>query len=211
MDDNQLKQSEQEKIRSFIAIDIPNQGTIQQILKYQARLQACIGPLKLVAPELMHITLKFLGNISIQDARCIYKILQEKINQSFFESNQHYQSNFKGVGDFRKQVFFVKIQGQEELLQKLHEIIDEELFQNQNILKETRPFHPHLTIARSRRRHQRSNSKFKTNSNPGQTSYTSLKHEYINFDFGKWTISKVVLKKSVLTPKGPIYSNLIFE
>lgn len=93
----------------------------------------------------------------------------------------------------------------------LHEIIDEELFQNLNIMKETRPFNPHLTIARSKRRHQHSNSKFKTNSKPGQISYTSLKRKYINYDFGEWTISKVVLKKSVLTPKGPIYSNLIFK
>ena len=41
-------------------------------------------------------------------------------------------------------------------------------------------------------------------------SYTQLKSQYNEFEFGKWKIEKVVLKKSVLTPTGPIYSNLEF-
>ena len=54
-----------EKIRAFIAIEINAAQVLSKIQEFQAQLQKSIVPLKLVAPELIHITLRFLGNISV--------------------------------------------------------------------------------------------------------------------------------------------------
>ncbi|WP_371804158.1 RNA 2',3'-cyclic phosphodiesterase [Candidatus Lokiarchaeum ossiferum] len=197
-------------IRAFFAIEIENQDTLEKIGKFQQELQKSIGPLKLVKPELMHITLRFLGNISEQNAQNLLEFLQKEINSVFFPQGKVYSSSFKGVGDFGKRVFFVKIQEQHDFLQKLNSLIEAKLTEFSGIKAESKPFTPHLTIARAKRsRHSaRSNQIIHANAvHPGQLPYSELKKNYANYSFGLWTITKVVLKKSVLTPQGPIYSN----
>ncbi len=50
-----------EKIRAFVAVEIPNNETIDNIIVYQSELQRFMGPLKLVDRSIMHLTLQFLG------------------------------------------------------------------------------------------------------------------------------------------------------
>ena len=199
-------------IRSFIAVEIPNPETLKEVQYYQKRLQAAIGPLKLVSPDLMHITLKFLGNITLDAAKKIYEIIQNEINQPFFSDNREYNGSFKGVGDFRKQVFFVNIGSEEilSLLQQWFEILEESLNQKLGISRESRAFRPHLTIARVKKNRGRRKNPQLSLKNPGQPSYGALKQEFHNHYFGEWNIKKIVLKKSILTPRGPIYSDITF-
>ena len=129
------------------------------------------------------------------------------LNNKFFNPDNEKIGILKGVGDFNKRVFFIKIHGVKELLEEIYEKINEKTRSFPEIKLETKPYTPHLTIARSKRtsQHQPRQNQI---SNPGQIPYLQLKSQYKEFEFGKWNIEKVVLKKSVLTPTGPIYSNL---
>ena len=75
-------------------------------MEYQAGLQQVLGSLKLVDRNLMHITVRFLGNIAISDAKRLVRFLNEKLNPHFFPNGKKNQGKLVGVGDFRKSVFF---------------------------------------------------------------------------------------------------------
>jgi 2'-5' RNA ligase len=197
------------KIRSFFAVELKSQQILDEIEKYQRELQKSIGPLKLVNRSLLHITLRFLGNIDIETAKKLYFFVESEINsKSFYQTNEKF-GILKGVGDFNKRVFFIQIHGVKELLKEIYKKINEKTKSFPEIKQESKPFNPHLTIARSKR-NSRDRSRQNQITNSGQMSYTQLKSQYKEFEFGKWKIEKVVLKKSVLTPTGPIYSNLEF-
>jgi 2'-5' RNA ligase len=203
----------EQSIRAFFAIEIPNQETLNNIIEYQGKLQKVLGPLKLVKRDLMHITSIFLGNILESEAKQLHHFMQTEINAKLFPDGKKYEGTFQGVGDFRKQVFFAKIQGVKDLLQEIHENLNEKLLEFPEIKRDTRAYHPHLTIARAKRNRSRRDSSPKNThnnniKNPGQQSYSQLKQDYSMYNFGSWTINEVVLKKSVLTPHGPIYSNI---
>jgi RNA 2',3'-cyclic 3'-phosphodiesterase len=192
-------------IRSFIAIDIPNPETIQQILDYQRQVQAILGPLKLVKPELMHITLHFLGDIEEEVAKKLFFYIKGQINEQLFAGGKTYEASFQGVGDFRRNVFFIKLKDPSEIIARAHGLIQQELEGYPSIRLDRRPFKPHLTIARAKRGHQQRNKEAEKSLT---AQYQKLKNRYQDLVFGPWTIAGVHLKKSVLTPKGPIYSNL---
>ena len=121
--------------------------------KYQAALQRSLGPLKLVQRHLMHITVRFLGNISQEEARKLYSFLQSEINPRFFPEGETQKGNFCGVGDFSKRAFFVKIEPSSTLplLRQINHTIEAELEKFPSIKQETKAYKPHLTIARARR------------------------------------------------------------
>ena len=195
------------KIRSFFAVELKSPQILDEIEKYQRKLQKSIGPLKLVNRTLLHVSLRFLGDIDNETAKILYNFMESEINSIFFNQNDEKIGTLKGVGDFNKRVFFINIHGVKELLQEIYEKINEKTRSFPEIKQETKPYTPHLTIARSKRS---SHNRYRQNQiiNPGQLPYPQLKSQYEEFEFGKWKIEKVVLKKSVLTPTGPIYSNL---
>ncbi|MFX1233637.1 MAG: 2'-5' RNA ligase family protein, partial [Promethearchaeota archaeon] len=50
-------------IRTFIAIELKDETTIQKILSFNERLKQNQPKIKFVEPKNLHITVKFLGNI----------------------------------------------------------------------------------------------------------------------------------------------------
>lgn len=62
--------------------------------------------------------------------------------------------------------------------------------------RDERGFVPHLTVARV---------KYVRN----RDRYMEVVRKYENMDFGTQLVNEVKLKRSVLTPKGPIYSDLM--
>jgi 2'-5' RNA ligase len=195
-----------DKIRAFIAIELTDPATLDAIEKYQTALQKSAGPLKLVKRDIMHVTIRFLGDITEDTAKKIYIFLQSEINGCFFGTSTR-DATVEGVDDFNRKAFFVHIKGQEALLNEIYEKISRFLEQKLKISPEKRGFTPHLTIARAKE--DRTNHKSK-NGNAGQIPYAQLKANYKSHVFGPWKMKEVLLKKSVLTPQGPIYSNLKF-
>ncbi len=50
-------------IRSFIALELKDEDTIENIVSFSSRLKQNQPKLKLVKPNNLHMTVKFLGNI----------------------------------------------------------------------------------------------------------------------------------------------------
>ena len=96
------------KIRSFFAVELKNQHILDEIEKYQRELQKSIGPLKLVNRSLLHVTLRFLGDIDVETAKILYNFVESEINNVYFNQNIEKIGILKGVGDFNKRVFLSK-------------------------------------------------------------------------------------------------------
>ena len=189
-------------IRAFIAIELHNNLTIDNIVSFSARLKQNQPKLKVVAPENLHMTVKFLGNISETLAPQIYKILKKEINESMFKGRS-IEYKLKGVGQFNKfSVLWVKLIGDIQFLQEIKNTIEQLLAQELNIQRDKRTqFKPHLTIGRLKK----DKVNFQTFS-----ALKNLINENKNLEFGPFFVDQVKLKKSDLTPKGPIYSDLVY-
>ncbi len=189
-------------IRAFIAIELKNKNTIENINSFSLRLKQIQTKIKLVKPENLHMTVKFLGNISESLAPQIYGILMQEINEDMFKGN-NFNYKLKGVGQFNKfSVIWVKMIGNTQFLQQVKNSIENILFERLNIPRDKRTqFKPHLTTGRLK--------KDKIN----YQNFSALKNlinENKNLEFGPFTVDQVKLKKSDLTPKGPLYSDLVY-
>ena len=135
-----------EKIRSFIAIELPAEMK-QYLADLQARLKADNQPrIKWVKPEGIHLTLKFLGDIETS--------MLEPITQAMADAAAAISPFKLGVqqpGAFpnlqRVQVVWVGLGGEVDKLKQLHKSLDANLTRL-GFAPENRPFKPHLTLAR---------------------------------------------------------------
>ena len=180
-------------LRSFIAIDIEEKTIIEKIIEIEKKLQETGALLKLVEPENLHITIKFLGEISEKELPLIKKILEK--NAELFEP---FEITLEKLGAFpsisHPRVIWVGISQNKDKVTSLANKISADL-ERAGFRREERAFHPHITIARVKRQNSR------------------LKKEimqYQNSVFGRIKVNNIRLKKSTLTPQGPIYTT-IFE
>ena len=189
-------------IRSFIAMELEDPETINKIQAFYPRLKQNQQDLKTVKPENLHMTVKFLGNIPEPLAQKIYKILREEINEDLFQGKT-LEYRLKGVGQFNKySILWIKLVGNVQFLQIVKDTIENSLNEKLNIEKDKRTkFKPHLTIGRLKK----NKINYKT-----FDSFKNLIQENKDLEFGTFTINQIKLKKSVLTPTGPIYSDLVF-
>jgi 2'-5' RNA ligase len=179
-------------LRSFISIDCKNEEIIRKFIDIQRKLERTGAELKLVEPENIHMTLKFLGEINIQKVEEISIIFEEIKFTSF-------NIKLEGVGVFphlrRINIIWVGVTEGITPLIKLFQKIDNKMI-NIGFKKERKRFHPHFTICRVRSGRNREQLIQELN---------MLKDD----SFGVIKVDKIFLKKSQLTPKGPIYSTLL--
>lgn len=189
-------------IRSFIAIELKDKATIENITTFTSRLKQNQQKLKLVEPENLHITVKFLGNIPEVLAPKIYNILQKEINEPYFQGKT-FTYYLKGVGQFNRfSVLWLKLIGDIQFLQSIKDTIEDLLFERLKIDRDKRTqFKPHLTIGRLKK----GKINYKT-----FDSFKKIIEENKKTEFGEFNIDKIRFKKSELTPKGPIYTDLTF-
>ena len=139
-----------EQVRSFIAIELPDElrlalGTLQ------TRLKSHNQPwVKWVDPYSIHLTLKFLGNIAAGRLDEILKAMKEAT-----EGIPALHLKVNGLGVFpnprRVQVAWVGLNGEITILSQLQQRLEISLAQL-GFARESRPFTPHLTLARVRDR-----------------------------------------------------------
>ena len=137
-----------QQIRSFIAIELPEEvktglRRIQTELKLPEHTFV-----KWVAPESIHLTLKFLGNISPQKVTEITRVMEQASQEVV-----PFQLEVTEVGAFpnlrQPRVLWLGIKGAIDKLVAWQQRIDSGLVP-MGFPKETRPFTPHLTLARLR-------------------------------------------------------------
>ena len=137
-----------EQIRSFIAIELPDELKLE-LTQLEAQLKLDKQPwVKWVNPDSIHLTLKFLGNIAADKTREITRAMEEAT-----QGISPFHLKIKELGVFpnlkRVQVAWVGISGEVEKLSQLQKGIESSLTPL-GFAPESRPFTPHLTLARLR-------------------------------------------------------------
>ena len=187
--------AKQLNMRTFIAIPLP-QEIKASLAKLQEKLKASGADVKWVEPANIHLTLKFLGE---RDEKKIEKI--EQAIQDTAKDKTEFIARISSLGAFPKisspRVIWVGIdQGDSETKLIAGEL--EGLIAKIGIPKEEREFSSHITIGR-------------TKSSKNLEKLVKVLSDYTG-EFGKdelkFTVKKIVLYKSTLTPRGPIYEAL---
>ena len=174
-------------MRIFVAIEISSNKIIDSISKFQSEININAKP---VEPHNLHFTLQFLGEIS-QDT--VEKVMMS-LNSVKFSS---FMINFKGVGAFPKLKFPRVIwigtdENSGNSLIKLAKKVENTLIPLGFSID--KPFKPHITV-------------FRIKNKIGDVSKELDKFKSI--DFGTQEITGFKLKQSVLSSKGPVYSDLM--
>jgi 2'-5' RNA ligase len=181
----------EKKIRSFIAFDIEDSSIKDQFINVQNALIKAGADVKLVEPQNIHITLRFLGEIS---EALIEKVKNEISNIDF----KSFDVEFKGLGAFpsfnRINVIWVGIKKGEKELKELFNQLENRL-RKIGFSPDPKGFSPHITIARVKSR-------------KNIEKIIKILNEMKDYSFGTMSFNSLRLKKSTLTPKGPIYDTL---
>ena len=180
-----------EPIRSFIAFDMDSESVLKRLTTVQAQLGRTGADLKVVEPKNIHITVRFLGNVTAKTVEEIYEGMKRVQFVPF-------DVKICGVGAFPDARYpRVVWAGMAEGADKLREIFSQ-LEPNLRTLgfpPDPKGFSPHLTIARVR-------------SSRNRAELAKFINENVGYEFGTVRAACLRLKKSDLTPRGPIYSTL---
>ncbi len=185
-----------EQVRSFIAIELPDELK-RGLTQLQARLKLDKQPgVKWVEPYSIHLTLKFLGSVPIDRIGDITGAIEEAA-----QGIPPFHLEVRNLGVFpnlrRVQVAWVGISGQLDKLGQLQQGIESNLARL-GFAPESRPFTPHLTLARLRQQvSQEERQRF------GQL-IVGTKFEVVY----AIEVDAISLMRSQLTPAGPIYTRL---
>jgi 2'-5' RNA ligase len=182
-------------MRCFIAVDV-DEDVKAAVVDLQEELAQAVnlrrGDVKWVAPEAMHLTLKFLGETP--DDRIVNLC---RAAERVAPRHERFNLSFRGVGHFGGQnarVLWIGIaEGQESLL-ALQADLESEL-DRAGWPREGRRFSAHLTLCRIK--HPQSGRKLVEAIVP-----------YTDFDAGSTPVDCLTVYQSELRPQGPLYTPL---
>ncbi len=174
------------EVRCFVAVDLPD-GMREEI----GRIQSIIATdeLRLVKPELVHITLKFLGEVPAERVERIVEALRAIRAAPF-------PARVRGMGAFPGRSIRVVWLGLDGEFAPLYENV-ESVLEPLGFEREERGFSPHVTLGRVGRPNSRMNQILA----PKIAGLAAS-------DLGSFTVDHFHLKKSTLTRGGPIYDDL---
>ena len=174
-------------MRTFVAIEVDDKSILQKIRSVQESTSFKASPIRI---DQIHFTLQFLGEIDEELCEKVKDVLRT-ITFSQFDLS------LKGIGGFpnlkNPRVIWIGSdkKGAEKLITLAREI---EMKLTPLGFKKDKKFKPHLTVLRVKHK-------------VGDISLQMKEYEAI--EFGTQVISKIKLKRSVLSPKGPEYSDLL--
>lgn len=178
--------------RTFISIEISDEVR-SRLGDFQGRLESTGADLKLVEPQNIHLTLRFLGDVPEKQIEEVKNVTRDagKITDPFdlevngvgvFPHLDYIRVIWAGVGEGRERTTIIR----QRLDKNLAEI---------NFPPENKEFTPHITFARVR-------------SGKAKNKIANLVREMSDENFGICHVDAIELRKSKLTQKGPIYSTL---
>ncbi|WP_455277576.1 RNA 2',3'-cyclic phosphodiesterase [[Eubacterium] cellulosolvens] len=178
-------------IRSFIALDIDDKDLLDKFATIQKRIHNTGADLKLVELKNIHITFKFLGEVN--------PITLDKVKEEMDEIKaSKFDIEFEEVGTFpnikRPRVIWIGIKKGLTELQKINDQLDPKLRQF-GFVSDRKGFSPHVTIARVR-------------SGRNKKELIDVLTEVRSKQFDSMHAGCLRLKKSTLTPEGPIYTTI---
>ena len=180
-----------EGIRSFVAFDLDNADVLKKLTDVQSFVMKTGADVKVVEPENIHMTLRFLGSITPSMAEKIFEEMK-KVQFTPFDTK------IRGVGAFPDirypRVLWAGIAEGGDQLRGIFKQLEPRLI-GLGFAPDPKGFNPHLTIARVR-------------SGRNRDVLARFLEENEGYDFGVVRAECLRLKKSELTPRGPIYSTL---
>jgi 2'-5' RNA ligase len=175
------------KFRAFISADIVPNEALGSLLRELAMSRA---DLKVVRPELLHITLKFLGDTD--------EALVEEIGSGIEKAAEGvgpFTMRLVGMGAFPSmsniRVVWVGIEDGNALGQIASRL--DTVMAPLGFERDKRGFKPHLTIARAR-------------SERNIAKVQDIIRANAATEYGEYSVDRILLKRSVLCPEGPTYS-----
>lgn len=170
-------------MRCFLAVDVEG-----RLMEKIANLQKGVpGDVKLVEKENLHYTLKFLGETDEK----ILEVVKDRV-KDLAKSLQELTVCVKGMGAFPglNYIRVVWLGGKE--LFNLQKAVDDRLA---DLFGKEKEITPHLTLARVR-------------SAAGKEELKSYIEKHAETEIGDMPVKEIKLKKSTLSPKGPVYEDL---
>lgn len=178
-------------MRCFIAIEVVpaiRQKLAELTLKLRRALRGNRGGIKWVEPNLMHLTLKFLGEIDEAAVATVGRIVDQVA-----VSHRGFELSVEGVGYFGRpaRVIWVGTKESPELMALQADM--EGRLAEANFPAEERPFSAHLTLARIK--------------DPAAgRDVPGLIESDQSIRLGSFGVDSLKLFRSELTPQGPNYS-----
>ena len=174
-------------MRSFISIDV---GALKTLVELEKEMEETGASLKLVEPDNIHLTLKFLGEIKESMVPEI-----ENAMMAATDGIEPFTATLHGMGAFPNfnyiRVVWVGVEDNGEM-KKISDSINGAL-SRYKFKKEA--FKPHITLARVR-------------SAKGKDKLEELIDKNSGRSFGEIDVKCIRLKKSELKKEGPVYSTV---
>ena len=179
-------------IRVFVAIEI-NCEIKNKLSEYLSKLKRSGADVKWVAPDNIHLTLKFVGYIEKETLTDLNKIINDAVS-----GIGPFSISIENIGAFpslkKPRVVFVCVQEKGDNLLRIYEKLDKGV-ERLGIKKESRKYVGHITLGRVKS--QKNISKLENALNPGTECY-----------FGLEKVTSLSLIQSKLSSTGPIYTRL---
>ena len=182
-----------EQLRLFFAVKLAEELR-EAVQEVQDRLARSGAKVKWVAPKNLHITLKFLGDMSPET-------VDELITAAEPVAGGHeaFELGFGGAGAFpnpaRARAVWLACTAGSQALVALGEGLDTQLAEAKLAGRDERPFRAHLTIGRSKG-HQ------------GRRELQAAIQEASRVDVGRMGVDHFSLIHSQLTQAGPVYTEV---
>jgi len=181
------------RIRTFVAVQISAE-TRRRAGNLIERLRAAGADVKWVAPENLHLTLKFLGDVDAQEIPDVCRAIQTAL-----ADRAPFEFEVRGAGAFPKPdrprtVWLGVTEGQDDLI-AMNDRLEKPLAKL-GFRRENRAFTPHLTIGRVR------------GGGPNVAALAELIGKNADFDARRTEVSEAVVFASHLDRSGPTYEPL---
>ena len=175
-------------IRCFIALELPGpaQKNLEELI---GSLQAAQADVKWVAPENIHLTLKFLGEIPMTGVENVKMIVQRSRGRHL-----RIATRFGSAGAFpglkKPEVVWVGLDAGLEELRRIQQDVEGQAA-DLGFYREPRRFQPHLTLGRVR----------------SQKNIAELSRAIgeLRPPAAEFELARLSLIQSTLTPRGPVY------
>ncbi len=168
--------------RLFVGLELPD-----ACRRALAHVDHGVEGVRWVREDLLHVTLAFLGDVDAQrEARFRASLPAVQVPA--------FTLRIVGVGAFggsRPRIVWAGLSGGHPHLQRLHQQVSDAV-RRAGLDSDPAPFHPHVTIGRVR--------------SATRHALQPFLERHATTEFGTWTVSGVVLFRSVLSAQGPSYT-----
>jgi len=175
-------------MRCFIAVDL-KKDIAEKVKEIQHKIANLDVDVKFVEPENLHFTLNFLGEVNEKEVEEIKKPLVQCLKDFHIFKIRISGLGFFGGSNYIRTLWFGLCEGENEFVKLMKRV-------NKYVKIGKGGEKAHLTIGRVR-------------SGKNREVLANFINKLKGVNIGEMYVKNVKLKKSVLTQKGPVYSDLV--